>query len=45
MSNSFKIVMGLIALSVVAACGNRTEEVVYADPAPVIAQEPTYSKY
>ena len=45
MSNCFKIVMGLVVVSVVASCGNRTEEVVYADPAPVIAAEPTYSKY
>lgn len=45
MSNSFKIVMALAALSVTAACGNRTEEVVYTDPAPVIAPEPTYSKF
>lgn len=47
MSPSFKVFLGLALLSVVAACGQRQEEVVYSDPAPVepIVAEPTYSKY
>ncbi|WP_375261090.1 hypothetical protein [Palleronia sp.] len=46
MSKSVKIIMGLALLTVVSACGQRNEEVVYADPAPApIAAEPTYSKY
>lgn len=39
------IATALAALSFTAACGNRTEEVVYSDPAPVIVPDPTYSKF
>lgn len=47
MSKSVKIIMGLALLTVVSACGQRNDDVVYADPAPAapIVAEPTYSKY
>ncbi|SPJ24270.1 hypothetical protein [Palleronia abyssalis] len=46
MSTSFKMIMGLVLVSFVAACGGREEEVVFTDPTPApIVAEPTYSKY
>jgi hypothetical protein len=42
MSKSFKVVMALGLFAVVAACAQREEEVVYADPAP-LTTEPTYT--
>jgi hypothetical protein len=43
MSNSVKTLLAVSLVAFVAACAAK-EEVVYAEPEPVMA-EPTYSKY
>ena len=42
MSKNIKVAVMLGFVALVAACGSKNEEVVFADPAP-ISVEPTYT--
>lgn len=42
MSKSIVIIMAFGLISIVSACAQKSEEVVYADPAPLTV-EPTYT--
>ncbi len=45
MKHALKITLALSVLSVAAACAKKVEPMAPMAPAPMVMEEPTYSKY